>query len=186
MKILITGRPGIGKTTLVSKIFNILESRNVSVGGMITYEVREGGVRTGFLIEDLKTGLKGLMASINYTSGPRVGKYGVNLAEIERVGVKAIENALSSDEVVIIDEIGPMELYSNSFKTAVSRVFSSPKKTIATIHYKASQDSFCKSILSKAGVKTYVVTFENRDSLPKIILKELNLPDSVRNCPECL
>ncbi|MEM2352391.1 MAG: NTPase, partial [Thermoproteota archaeon] len=171
MKILITGRPGVGKTTVVSKIFNILKSKSISVGGMITYEVREDSVRTGFVIEDLKTGLKGLMASVNYDSGPRVGKYFVNLAEIERVGVKAIENALSNDEIIIVDEIGPMELYSNSFKKVVSKAFSSPKKVVATIHYRASQDSFCKSILSKAGVKTYVVTFENRDSLPKIILK---------------
>lgn len=181
MKILITGRPGVGKTTVVSKIFNILKSRNVSVGGMITYEVREGGVRTGFVIEDLKTGLKGLMASVNYDSGPRVGKYIVNLSEIENIGVKAVENALNSDGVIIIDEIGPMELYSNSFKTIVSRAFSSPKNVIATIHYKASQDSFCRSILSKAGVKTYVVTLENRNSLPNIILEELNLPDTVQN-----
>ncbi|MEM2688058.1 MAG: nucleoside-triphosphatase, partial [Thermoproteota archaeon] len=85
MKILVTGRPGIGKTTLVSKLAQMLRERGVSVGGMITYETREKGVRTGFLVEDLKTGLKGLMASVNYDSGPRVGKYFVSVAEIERV-----------------------------------------------------------------------------------------------------
>ncbi|MDW8033917.1 MAG: NTPase [Nitrososphaerota archaeon] len=174
MKILITGRPGIGKTTVVSKIVNILKSNNVSVGGMITYEVREGGVRTGFVVEDLKTGSKGLMASIRYDSGPRVGKYVVNIAEIENIGVRAIESSLNNDEVVIIDEIGPMELYSNSFKTVVSKAFSSPKNIVATIHFKASNDSFCKSILHKPGVKTYVVTIENRNSLPNIILNELD------------
>ncbi|MBO3799602.1 MAG: NTPase [Candidatus Brockarchaeota archaeon] len=184
MKILITGRPGIGKTTLISKVFKGLRDKGVSAGGMITYEVREKGVRTGFIVEDLKTGLKGIMASITQGPGPRVGKYIVNVAEIERVGVKAVENALADDEVIIIDEIGPMELYSNSFKTIVSKTFSSSKKVVATIHYKASQDSFCRSILSKTGVKTYVVTLENRNSLPNIILEEFNLPDAIRNPPE--
>ncbi|MEM1548601.1 MAG: NTPase [Thermoproteota archaeon] len=173
MKILLTGRPGVGKTTVVSKIFNSLKERGFSAGGMITYEVREKGVRTGFIVEDLKTGLKGIMASVAQGSGLRVGKYVVNVAEIERVGVKAVENALADDEFIIIDEIGPMELYSNSFKTVVSKAFSSPKKVIATIHYKASQDSFCRrTILSKTDVKTYVVTFENRNSLPNLVLDE--------------
>ncbi|MEM2584353.1 MAG: nucleoside-triphosphatase, partial [Thermoproteota archaeon] len=111
MKILLTGRPGVGKTTVVSKIFNSLKERGFSAGGMITYEVREKGVRTGFIVEDLKTGLKGIMASVAQGSGLRVGKYVVNVAEIERVGVKAVENALADDEFIIIDEIGPMELY---------------------------------------------------------------------------
>ncbi|MGC8831625.1 MAG: NTPase [Thermoproteota archaeon] len=173
MKILLTGRPGIGKTTVVSKIFKSLRGRGIAVGGMITYEVREKDVRTGFMVEDLKTGLKGIMASVSQSPGPRVGKYVVNVAEIERVGVKAVENALASDEVIVIDEIGPMELYSNAFKTIVSKTFSSPKNIVATIHYKASQNPFCKSILSTPSVKTYVVNIENRGLLPNIISCDL-------------
>ncbi|MCX8183810.1 MAG: NTPase [Crenarchaeota archaeon] len=173
MKILVTGRPGIGKTTLVSKVAQGLREKGVSVGGMITYETREKGVRTGFLVEDLKTGLTGLMASVNYGSGPRVGKYVVSLAELERVGVKAIRNAVASDEVVIIDEIGPMELYSEAFRKTVSEAFSSAKSIVATIHHRASQNSFCKSILSTSRVSTFVVTLENRDVLPKTILDKL-------------
>lgn len=177
MRILVTGRPGIGKTTLVSKLAQMLKERGVSVGGMITYETREKGVRTGFLVEDLKTGLKGLMASVNYDSGPRVGKYVVSVAEIERVGVKAIQNAVVSDEAVIIDEIGPMELYSESFKKVVSEAFSSAKSVVATIHHRASQNSFCRSIISSSGVSTFTVTLENRNQLPKTILDKL-LPSS--------
>ncbi|MEM3958156.1 MAG: NTPase [Thermoproteota archaeon] len=177
MKILVTGRPGIGKTTLVSKLAQMLRERGVSVGGMITYETREKGVRTGFLVEDLKTGLKGLMASVNYDSGPRVGKYFVSVAEIERVGVKAIQNAVACDEVVIIDEIGPMELYSESFRKAVSQAFSSLRSVVATIHHRASQNSFCRSIISSSGVSTFTVTLENRNQLPKTILDKL-LPSS--------
>lgn len=179
MKILVTGRPGVGKTTLVSKVFKSLKDKGVSAGGMITYEVREKGVRTGFIVEDLKTGLKGVMASVSQSPGPRVGKYVVNVEEIERIGVNAVENSLVCDEVVIIDEIGPMELYSNAFKKAVSKAFSSPKNIVATIHYKASQNSFCRGILSTPGVKTYVVSFENRDFLSSTILSEL-IPDSSR------
>jgi nucleoside-triphosphatase len=173
VKILVTGRPGVGKTTVVSKIAEGLREKGVSVGGMITYEAREKGVRTGFVVEDLKTGLKGVMASVGYASGPRVGKYGVDIGEIERVGVKAIEDAVAGDEVIIMDEIGPMELYSNAFKTAVSRAFSSPKKVVATIHYRASQNPFCRRIVSLEGILTYVVKPDNRDALPGIILRQL-------------
>jgi nucleoside-triphosphatase len=173
LKILVTGRPGVGKTTLVSKVFKSLREKGVSAGGMITYEVREEGVRTGFIVEDLKTGLKGIMASVSHSPGPRVGKYVVNVEEVERVGVSAVENSLACDEVVIIDEIGPMELYSNAFKKVVSKAFSSPKNIVATIHYKASQNSFCRSILSTPDVKTYVVSVENRDFLSSTILGEL-------------
>lgn len=173
MRLLVTGRPGIGKTTLVSKLARMLKDRGVSVGGMITYETREKGVRTGFLVEDLKTGLKGLMASVDYSAGPRVGKYVVSLAEIERIGVKAILDAVERDEVVIIDEIGPMELYSESFRNAVSQAFASAKSVVATIHQRASQNSFCRTILSREDVLTFLVTFENRDLLPKTILDKL-------------
>lgn len=180
MKVLVTGRPGIGKTTLISKVVQGLRDNGVSVGGMITYEIREMGIRTGFLVEDLKTGLKGLMASVNYSSGPRVGKYVVSLAEIERVGVKAIGDAILRDEVVIIDEIGPMELHSESFRRAVSGAFSSSKKVIATIHRGASQHPFCRSILSTSESSTFVVTLENRDLLPRIILDRVLSASSVK------
>jgi nucleoside-triphosphatase len=173
MKILVTGRPGVGKTTLISKVAQGLRKRGVSVGGMITYETREKGVRTGFLVEDLKTGLKGLMASVNYSSGPRVGKYVVSPMEIERVGVNAIRDAVANDMVVIIDEIGPMELYSEAFKKAVLEAFSSAKSVVATIHYRASQNHFCRRIVSLEGVLTYVVRLDNRDVLPSIILSRL-------------
>lgn len=173
MKILITGRPGVGKTTVMSKIAEGLREKGVSVGGMITYEAREKGVRTGFVVEDLKTGEKGLMASVNYSSEIRVGKYGVDIGEIERVGVKAIEEAVEGDEVIVVDEIGPMELYSDAFKKAVSRAFSSPKKVVATIHYRASQNTFGRKLLSLEGVLTFTVNFENRNSLPSLVLSKL-------------
>ncbi len=173
MKILITGRPGVGKTTLVSKVFKGLREKGISAGGMITYEVRERGVRTGFIVEDLKTGLKGVMASVSQSPGPRVGKYVVNVEEIDRVGVNAVENSLACDEVVIIDEIGPMELYSDAFKKAVSKAFFSPKNIVATMHYRASQNPFCKRIVSLEGTLTYVVKPDNRDALPGIILHQL-------------
>jgi len=173
LKILVTGRPGVGKTTLVSKVAQSLRGKGVRVGGMITYETREKGVRTGFVVENLKTGVKGLMASVIYTPEPRVGKYGVNISEIERVGVRAIKEAVASDEVVVVDEIGPMELYSEAFKTIVSEAFSSQKKVVATIHYRASQNAFCRRIVSMEGVSTYVVNLENRNVLPQIILGKL-------------
>lgn len=172
MKIILTGRPGVGKTTVVSKVVQGLRETGIKVGGMMSYEAREGGVRTGFVIEDLKTGLRGIMASVNHTSGPRVGKYGVKVGEIERVGVKAIENALLTEEVVVIDEVGPMELFSKAFKYIVVKAFSSDKGVLATVHYRTFTNHFERRTLSLEG-KVFTVTVGNRDLLPRIVLEEL-------------
>ncbi|MGQ9479529.1 MAG: NTPase [Thermoproteota archaeon] len=173
MKILVTGRPGIGKTTVVSRAVEELRSRGLMVGGMITYESREMGVRTGFMVENVKTGERGLMASVTYRGGLRVGKYGVDVNVLDRVGVGAVEDAILSDDVVVIDEIGPMELYSEAFKTVVSKAFSSSKRVLATIHHRASRNDFCRRMLSQEDVLRFTLSLENRDVLPVLIADRL-------------
>ena len=96
--LILTGAPGVGKTTLLTKIVDALKAKGVSVGGMISREVREGNVRVGFEILDLANGRHGWLAHVNGQSGPQVGKYHVNLDDLDNIGAAAITQALEKCE----------------------------------------------------------------------------------------
>ncbi len=105
---LLTGPPGIGKTTVVERILARLK---VDAGGFLTREMREGGRRTGFEIVTLD-GKRGILATVKGRSRYRVGRYRVNVEELERVALPALERARRDCELMVIDEIGTMELFS--------------------------------------------------------------------------
>jgi len=131
--ILITGNPGVGKTTLIQ---NIISRLNVSVGGFYTVEVRdENGKRWGFKIISLN-GREEVLASVDVVSSRKVSKYGVDVGAVNRVGVTAIQDALKSKDIVVIDEIGRMELISDRFRDIVQEALDSPKLVLGTIALK--------------------------------------------------
>ncbi len=160
----ITGAPGSGKTTIVLKLVEILKRMGFSVGGIYTREVRSSGIRVGFEIVDIATGRVGKLAWVGYGSGPRVGKYVVNLKGLEEFGVRAIESVNKFD-VVVVDEVGPMELKSHRFKEAVRKLLAKDKPIVLTIHHRAS-DELLGEIRKLVGGKSIVVTPDNRDKLP--------------------
>jgi nucleoside-triphosphatase len=85
---------------------------------MFSREVREGDSRVGFEVVDVANAKVGWLAHVNQQGGPQVGKYHVNLGDLEAVGVKAIAEATEKQDVVVVDEVGPMELFSEKFKQA--------------------------------------------------------------------
>jgi len=165
---LITGSPGLGKTTTLTKTVAILRERGFSVGGMISREVRESGVRVGFEIVDLGSEKRGWLAHVNQKFGPQVGKYRVNLEDLENIGAQAINSAVENSDIVAIDEIGPMELFSEKFKTATRKAMESTKPVIAVVHWKA-QDKLISDTKNMTDSETYTVTPENRNELGKIV-----------------
>jgi nucleoside-triphosphatase len=169
---LLTGAPGIGKTTVLSKVVETLKTRGVSVGGMISQEVREDDARVGFEIVDLGTGKRGWLAHVNQKTGPRVGKYRVNIADLEEVGVKAIEVAKVNCAVVAVDEVGPMELFSPRFKEAVKDVLEISKVVLATVHAKA-HDSLITQAKQRSDAELFAVTLANRDGLAQLLIKKI-------------
>lgn len=169
-KILLTGRPGVGKTTVVKTVVNELSGR---AGGFYTEEIRKKGKREGFLIHTLK-GECGILAHLNYQGPFRVGRYGVDVGLFERMVTPTLEGALARDDVIVIDEIGKMELFSKRFCQLVERVLGSDRMVLAVIHQR--KDPFTQKIRLWPHVDQWTVTEKNRDLLPSLILEKLDLP----------
>ena len=131
MKIAVTGHPGAGKTTLVERVLAAVPLR---AGGMITKEIRKVGRRVGFAVIDVATGEEGVLAHIHREEGPRLGRYRVNLADLEGIGAAAIERAIRECDLVVVDEVGPMELKSPRFISAVTRALEQAKNLLVTVH----------------------------------------------------
>ena len=100
-KVLLTGRPGCGKTTLLKRVVNNLRRR---AGGFCTEEIRDGGMRTGFKIVTLD-GVEAVFAHVDFKTPDRVGKYGLDLSALERIGVGAIRQAIRARQLVVMDEV---------------------------------------------------------------------------------
>lgn len=169
--LLLTGAPGIGKTTVLKKTVEALKAKGVCVGGMISREAREGNTRVGFEILDLTNGKRGWLAHVNQKVGPQVGKYHVNISDLENIGATAITEATEKCQVIAIDEIGPMELYSQKFKQAVTRALESKKLVLAVVHAKA-QDPLISEARQRKDAEIFIVTLENRVSLSETLEKQ--------------
>jgi len=151
-----------------------MASKGIRAGGMTSREIRRDGVRVGFLLRDLMTQEQGILAHAGQADGPRVGRYRVNLSDIERVGAASIRRAIEGADVIIIDELGPMELHSMPFVSAVKSALASPKPLVATIHKRASHPLLTE-IRSDPTRKIIEVTEGNREELPITICRMLKL-----------
>ncbi len=145
---------------------------SVSVGGMISREARDGCDRLGFEVIDLTRGKKGWLAHVDQKTGPRIGKYRVNLVDLEKVGVEAVAQATQKYDVVAIDEIGPMELFSAKFKRAVHEALDSNKMVLAVVHAKA-RDPLVLEVKQREDAEVFTVTPTNREGLPKLLTEKV-------------
>jgi nucleoside-triphosphatase len=132
-RILLTGPPQSGKTTLVSRLAEQLTTSGVAVGGFLTREIREDGERVGFTVEEIG-GPSALLAHVALAEGPMVGRYHVNVAAFENLALHAIRQAVQRSRVAIIDELGQMELFSSAFVDAFNRLLGQAIPLVATIH----------------------------------------------------
>ena len=159
----LTGTPGVGKSTIVSAVVLRLKSAGVIVGGCSTAERKAKGVRTGFDVLNLTDGTRGELASVSSSIGPRVGRYRVNLSDLSSVGASALAKAASVSEVIVIDEVGPMELVSPEFRKGVRACIDSGKPLLAVIHERLEDDLLAE--LRVSARESITVTVDNRDEI---------------------
>jgi nucleoside-triphosphatase len=168
-KVLLEGRPAVGKTTAAERIAMHLRDAGVPVSGFVTREIRKGRQRVGFSLTTLD-GEQGTLASVDLPGPPRVGKYGVDLAVLEEIGVPALCVGRSG-EVVIVDELGKMELASASFRDAVSALSAGQAAFVATVQL--ARHPFTDALKRASGVESLRVTHENRDRLPEQVTERM-------------
>ena len=167
----VTGPPGVGKSTLVSEVVLRLKSLGVIIGGCATAERKSRGMRVGFEVRDLTTGASGTLATVAGGLGPKVGKYRVNLTDLARVGASGLLKAASSSELIVVDEVGPMELVSPEFRRAVAACMDSGKPMLAVVHERLDDDLL--NALRQKATMTVSLTVENRNGAAEELLESI-------------
>jgi nucleoside-triphosphatase len=162
--ILLTGQPGCGKTTLIQRVIAQL---NVPLGGFYTQEMRVGGAREGFKMITFDE-QEGILAHVKHPGPPRVGRYGVDLEALVAVGVASIQRALHNDALIVIDEIGPMELFSAAFCQAVTAALDSANPVFGSIVSRSRP--FSDRVKARPDVTVIEVSPGNRDKLVDEVL----------------
>lgn len=168
MNLLLTGKPGIGKTTVIKRV---LEALKVPVTGFYTREIRGPGGRLGFEAVTIE-GPKCILAHIDFKSPYRVSKYGVDVSTFERIIVPSIDPTLHPEAaLIVIDEIGKMECFSSRFCETVLRALDSDKLVLGTITIGGGP--FIEGIKRRPDVEILTVTLTNRENLHFLILSKL-------------
>ena len=156
---LLTGMPGTGKTTLIKEAISGLGDK---AGGFFTEEIRTEGIRQGFRLVTLDGRISPL-AGVDIRSPYRVSKYGVDIRGLEEVGVTALQKASQECEIIVIDEIGKMELFSEKFKSTVLEIIESGRKVLGTIMLKPYP--WADNLKHKPQVQLITVTRNNHQEV---------------------
>jgi nucleoside-triphosphatase THEP1 len=113
-------------------------------------------------------GKEGYLAHQDITSDFRIRRYGVSIENIETIAVPSILPV--DDNIIILDEIGKMECFSETFRKAALNALDSSNIVIGTITF--GGDAFISTIKERNDMEITEVTPANRDELPDVILQK--------------
>lgn len=162
--LLLSGKPGTGKTSLIKEAIDRVK---IEAGGFYTQEIRSAGVRQGFKIITLD-GKEAILAHINISSPYQVSKYNVDIDSLNEVGISAVQQALKQNDLIVIDEIGKMELLSLQFQEVVLQAIQSGKKILGTVMF--TSHPFADEVKRRPEVRTLVVSEASRNEVLNEIL----------------
>jgi nucleoside-triphosphatase len=168
---LLTGAPGTGKTSLIKQAVAGMKGK---AGGFYTEEIRTRGARQGFRLVTLD-GREAVLSHVDTKSRYRVGKYGVDIKSLEDVGVPALRKAAEECDLIVVDEIGKMELFSDGFREAVSEMIDGGKRILGTIMLRPHP--WADMIKGRPQVNLTVVT---RDNYQQVLRELLNWLDATQ------
>ncbi|KAK1587364.1 hypothetical protein Q3G72_012143 [Acer saccharum] len=177
---LVTGPPGVGKSTLIMRVFESLKVSNptLKVQGFYTREIRQGSERVGFEVVTLD-GRRGPLASTNISSPeshrwPTVGKYKVDVTSFESLALPELQ-VKEDTNLFIIDEVGKMELFSSSFFPAVLKVLESNIPVLASIPIPKSGRDIpgVARLKNQPGATVFTLSSSNRDDAKETIYSQL-------------
>ena len=155
----------MGKSTIASRIAEEARRLGCRVGGIHAPEVRRGGRRVGFQIVDVATGARGWLARRGPGEGPRIGSYHVIVEDVVNIGVEALRRAVEEADLILLDEIGPMELAVAKLRQAIVEALESGKPVVGVVHRRLRQrDPEIYRLVEELG-PVIRVTLENRDRL---------------------
>jgi nucleoside-triphosphatase len=166
--ILVTGPPGIGKTTVMMRLAELLQDRRLA--GFYTDEIREGGQREGFRVTTV-SGQTAILAHVDIRTGRSVGRYGVDVAAFEALVLPELARPA---DLVVVDEIGKMECLSPRFVSAVRALLNGDTGVVATVAIKGG--GFVAEVRRRTDIQIWPVSSDNRDSLPEDLATALARP----------
>ena len=157
--LLLTGAPGMGKTTIIREAITASKAK---VGGFYTQEIRQAGARLGFEIVTLD-GSRAVLAHVDIRGPQRVGKYGVDVASLDRVAVPAMRRAIRECDIVVVDEIGKMKLLSPAFREVLLEALNSERRLVGTVMLQPHP--FADKVKHDPRVEVLLVSKANRDQV---------------------
>ena len=157
--ILLTGPPGVGKTTVIMRLAECLAERNIA--GFCTDEIRKAGQRHGFRATTF-AGNSTVLAHVDFRSRNRVGRYGVDVTAFEELVLPELARRC---DLFLIDEIGKMECFSARFVDAVWQILDGPRPVIATVALKGG--GFIAEAKARPDVQVWELAKANRDEMPR-------------------